>query len=402
MFQNKNANLVLSIIVALVMWGYVLIDVNPTVEQRFENIPVKVQNQETLIQRGLALNHENYSITVVVSGKRSDIVKLSSEKIVAIMDVFGYALGTNYIPVKIEVPDNLSLASIANPKLEVIIEEYVVSNRTVEISYIGEIPSNKEPANLNISPRQVEVRGPKSKVESVQKLLVEVPLDEWTASGTSTVNIQPLDANGVMVTDISLSAATVTVTGNLLSVKTVPLEMIIEGAISEEYQVEALDIPSRITLVGTEERLAEINSITSSVVDISGITTTTIIPVPMALPDGVALSANSPAPQITIKIRGVDTRAMDIPTSEILFENLSQEYSAYVNTSSLKITMTGEQGVLAAVEPTTDFRLSVDLAGLTPGVYTLPVVVKYDMVLTSLTMSPIEVQVTINALNDPF
>jgi YbbR domain-containing protein len=402
MFQNKNANLVLSIIIALVMWGYVLIDVNPTVEQRFENIPIKIQNQETLIQRGLALNHENYTITVVVSGKRSDIVKLSQDHIVAIMDVYGYALGTNYIPVKIEVPDDLSLSSNANPKLEVVIEEYVVSNRAVEVHYVGELPANTEPANLNISPRQVEVRGPKSKVESVARLFAEVPLEEWTATGSSTVNIQPLDDNGVIVTDITLSASTITVTGNLLSLKTVPLEIVTEGIIPEEYKVESMDIPTKITLVGPEETLKEIESITSLVVDISGITTTTVIPVPLTLPQGVSISANAPVPQISIKISGMDTKTVDISTSEILFENLSQEYSAYVNTSSLRITMTGDQKVLESVEDPTDFRLSVDLAGLTPGVYTLPVMVKYDMVLNSFTISPIEVQVTINALNEAF
>jgi hypothetical protein len=64
--------------------------------------------------------------------------------------------------------------------------------------------------------------------------------------------------------------------------------------------------------------------------------------------------------------------------------------------------MAGDPKVLEAVEAATDFRLSVDLAGLTPGVYTLPVVVKYDMVLTSFIVSPIEVQVTINALNEAF
>lgn len=402
MFQNKNANLVLSIIIALVMWGYVLIDVNPTVEQRFENIPVKIQNQETLVQRGLALNHENYSLSVVVSGKRSDIVKLSPEDVVAIMDVYGYALGTNYIPVKIEVPDELSLSGNANPKLEVIIEEYVVSNRSVEVRYVGEIPPNTEPANLNISPRQVEVRGPKSKVESVARLLAEVPLEEWTVTGVSTVNIQPLDGNGVMVTDIGLSASTITVTGDLLSLKTVPLEIITEGTISEEYNVESIELPTKITLVGPEEKLKEIESITSAIVDISGFTTTTVVPVPLTLPEGVSISANAPTPQISIKISGVDTETVEISTSEIMFENLSPEYSAYVNTSRLKITMAGDPKILGAVEAATDFRLSVDLAGLTPGVYTLPVVVKYDMVLTSFTVSPIEVQVTINALNEAF
>ena len=86
---------------------------------------------------------------------------------------------------------------------------------------------------------------------------------------------------------------------------------------------------------------------------------------------------------------------------EIVHNPKSQEVRSgdFINIGKIN---TGDPKVLEAVEAATDFRLSVDLAGLTPGVYTLPVVVKYDMVLTSFIVSPIEVQVTINALNEAF
>lgn len=402
MFQNKNANLILSIVIAIVLWGFVLINVNPTVEQPFNNIPVKIQNQETLLQRGLALTSEEYFISVVIKGKRSDILKLRDEDIVPIMDVYGYALGTNYIPVKIEIPDALSLGTVSDPKLEVIIEEYVVSNRTVEVVFVGDLANGKEPGNLAISPKQVELRGAKSRVEAVNQLLAEISLEDLDSQGKATGKIQPLDKNGAIVEGLSLSATTLSVSGTLYSMKTVPLFVPIQGEIPKGYELETLTAPPQVTIVGNDDVLLGITGITARAIDISSINVTTVLPIDLNLPKNVFLSDRLAAPTIIVKIKGYDTKTVEAANSEIIFTGLDPRFSAYVNTAKIKITMTGEQSVLNAIKDSSIFELSLNLEGFNEGTFIVPLSVKYSKSLTNLVVVPPEVQVTINAPNEGF
>lgn len=402
MFQNKNANLILSIIIAIILWGYVLIDVNPTVEQSFTNIPVKIQNQETLVQRGLALTNEDYFVSVVIKGKRSDIVKLGESDIVPVMDVYGYALGTNYVPVKIEIPDGLSLANVSDPKLEVIIEEYVVSNRSVEIRFVGELANGKEPGNIVISPKQVEVRGAKSRVESVVQLLAEVRIQDLGTKGETSGEIQPLDKNGSIVSGITLSSTTLSVTGNLLSAKTVPLFVPILGEIPKGYELESLTVSPQVTIVGEDEVLLSITGITAAAIDISSINSTTVLPVELNLPRSVFLSESVAIPTVTIKIKGFDTKTVEALNSQITFIGLDPKLSAYVNTAKISIIMTGENRVLSAIKDSSAFELYLNLQGFNEGTFIVPLGIKHNKSLTNVVVSPSEVQVTINSPNEGF
>lgn len=402
MFQNKNANRILSLIIAIILWGYVIVDINPTVEQRFENVPVKIQNQETLLQRGLALADSEYTTTVVISGKRSDIAKISAEDISASMDVYGYALGTNYIPVKIDLPDDLAVASNMSSKLEVIIEEYVSSNREIEVLFTGDLEEGVEPGDVNINPQQIEVRGARSRVESVKRLVAEVPVASIANSGTASVAIQPLDEAGNYVDSIELSATTATVSASLLNGKKVRVSLAVEGEISEDYEVESIEIPQEAYITGDIKELEKIDVLTATAIDISGVKSTTAIPLEFSLPEGIKLSGNYPAPELVITIKGNSTSSVNVQTSEIIFDGLGAELSAYVNTSTVEIIMTGDKEVLDQVKVPGDFRLSVDLSGLTAGTYTVPIMAKYNLALKEVTISPIEVQVTINAINEAF
>ena len=217
MFQNKKANLILSLFITLALWGYVLLSVNPTVDQTFDGIPVKIQNQETLLQRGLTLSQDEYYVSVTVTGKRSDILKLTSEKIVAMMDVYGYALGTNYIPVKIELPPDIEVKSGSASKIEVVVEEYAVSNRPVEVSITGDIAPDEEVYIFSVNPLQVEVRGPKSKVASVKKLTAGIDLESMKDKESFTLNIVPVDSDDEIVKEVRLSSTNVNVEASLLS-----------------------------------------------------------------------------------------------------------------------------------------------------------------------------------------
>ena len=402
MFQNKNANLILSLVITIFLWGYVLVDVNPSQDKAINNIPVKIQNQETLLQRGLALNNEDYLVNISVTGKRSDLLKMDIEKITAVMDVYGYAMGINYVPVKIELPDGINLTGGRIPKLEVLIEEYAVKTKSVEISYLGDIPPDQEPSNITVNPNLVEIKGAKSKVESVAKVLAQVPLEEWAVKGESIISLICLDQESQEVKGVKLSSNTATVSGGLLYVKTVPLEVPIQGEISSDYDLESFQVPTKVILTGEKEALEAVKGVTASTVDLSVVKGTMNIPVEIELPPGVYLSAKADPLQVIIKLKGEDSKSFDIPSSRIIFQNLGQGYSAYINTEGIQMTLIGDREILDSVRLSDDFTVYLELEGLIPGTYSVPVKVRHNLLLSSLELEPAELQVTITAPTEAF
>ena len=72
----------LSALIAIGLWLYVVTVVNPEWEETFSNIPVVLENEEILHERGLMLvSEEDPKVTLRLFGNRADMIKLNSSNI---------------------------------------------------------------------------------------------------------------------------------------------------------------------------------------------------------------------------------------------------------------------------------------------------------------------------------
>ena len=62
MLRNKNIVRILSLLIAVVLWAYVMGEINPETTIKFKNINVEILNQESLEDRGLALIEDRKSV----------------------------------------------------------------------------------------------------------------------------------------------------------------------------------------------------------------------------------------------------------------------------------------------------------------------------------------------------
>ena len=69
----------LALVVSFGLWLYVITVENPNSETTFYNIPVVLDNESVLTDRGLmVLNSKNPTVTLKLSGNRSHLNKLNS------------------------------------------------------------------------------------------------------------------------------------------------------------------------------------------------------------------------------------------------------------------------------------------------------------------------------------
>ena len=295
MLKNNTILKILSLLIAIFLWFYVMGEINPTTSQTFENIPVELLNVDTLDQRDLAIQGgANFSVDVVVEGKRADLNSLDKEKIKATADVFGYEEGENYVPVSVQLPDNVSLGQIKTPKIKVILEELVSVYKQISVKFTGKTPSGTEPGNVSVSPTEIEVKGAKSVVNSVKAVQAEVKASEITDDEQSFSAVPvAVDGNHEPVYDVSLSAESVEVQATLFYTKTVPMKVEIKGAVPSSYEMTDLSVPDEISIRGPKSAVEDITSVTADPVNISKVKASTTLKIHPNLPQGVELADES-------------------------------------------------------------------------------------------------------------
>lgn len=53
MFQSKTAMKVLSLLMATILWGYVIWETNPAISPTINNVPVQILNAESIEEEGV-------------------------------------------------------------------------------------------------------------------------------------------------------------------------------------------------------------------------------------------------------------------------------------------------------------------------------------------------------------
>jgi hypothetical protein len=86
--KSKLVTALISALIALAVWVYVVTVVSPNSDKHFYNVPVVAQGEALLTERGLMITHTDVTTTDLhLEGSRIDLNKLSSSNITATMDV---------------------------------------------------------------------------------------------------------------------------------------------------------------------------------------------------------------------------------------------------------------------------------------------------------------------------
>lgn len=398
MLKNNMPLKLLSFFIAVFLWFYVIGEVNPTVTQTVENVPVELLNVNTLEQRELAVQGgDNFSVDIVIEGRRGDLNRLDKDEIKASADIFGYEKGNNYVPVQVEVPENISLKKIKTPKIEITLEELVSVYKGISIKFKGKTKHGTEPGQVDISPAEVEIKGAKTEVDSVEAVQAEINASEITDDlRTFTAEPVAINRNSDPVYNVGLSAESVEVEMILYHTKTVPLKVDIQGKVPKEYELEDISVPDEITIKGTKAALEKISSVTAEPVDLGKVTASTTIELNPKLPEGVEIASGSQNRGVDVRIRGVSAKTLKLSTGNCIFNHLGKNLNANVNTGEISITFTGNEQLIEAAEAG-DFTLSVDLKGLKEGMHAVEAKVTSNKKFNSIKIKPKTLEVTIKA-----
>lgn len=226
MLRNNMVLKIISLLIAIFLWVYVMGEVDPTATQTIRDIPVSLLNEDWLEDNELAIKgSRDFTVDIIVEGSRAELNRMDRSEITAEADLFGYAKGRNRVPVQVEVPSDLTLREITTPNINVTLEDLISKEEKITVTFSGETASGSEPGGIVSSPAEIEVRGGRSAVSSVEAVEARIRAAELSDElQTFTVTPIAVDKDGAQVSNVILSAETVEVQGMLYYTKTLKIQ----------------------------------------------------------------------------------------------------------------------------------------------------------------------------------
>ena len=393
--KSSTTNKILALIIAVLLWAYVMAVEKPLMTQVFEDIPIQIENEAVLLSSDLAIAETSELTTsVVLEGQRSDLKKLTAEDISASINVVGYGQGRNLVQVNVTVPDKVSVEEIKTPQVQVTIEQLIARNKPVKVNVMN-LGAGTEEGAVEVVPQEIEVSGAKSKVNSVSSVQVTLDASQLAEKGTTVqLGATAVDSEGMPVENVSLSIDEVEVTAKLFRTKEVDLEVNVSGQPGNGMELASSLIPEKITIKGTKSALKDISSIQAKPVDISGITDNTAVMLEPILPEGVEVARSSSDLSATFNLRDIMRKEFTYSSNEIIIESLSSDYTLSIETSTIRVMVSGPQNIMDTLTKS-DLVPVLHADGVDISTASLPVSISYDKRLNSVSVQPSSVNVVV-------
>lgn len=371
MLENKNIRIIISVVVAICLWGYVIGETNPTAEKTLRDIPVKLINHDVLTESGLAVLSTSVEyVTVTISGNRADVNNVTPNDILAVVDLSEAGMGENQLKIDVRVPERVEIEDKSANKTTVVVEKSKSVLMGIQPKYEGAFAEDAEPITIDMSSKTVRVSGAESQVDKVQFVKAVVAGDTKISHKLKTVTgvLVAEDRHHQPVKNVNLSLSSVNISVQLAKTKTVTLDVpIIDNSRSDVEKV--LSRPKTVVIKGKAGDVERIETITTEPVDLTDIisdTTLNLIPI---LPDGIQLSAKSEGSMLlSVSVPEIKSKSFGFSAGDIEIKGLADGFAVDISDESVEVTVSGAVSAIEQIEAE-DFTLSVDLTGMKDGIH---------------------------------
>ena len=304
MQRNKIRDIVISVIIAIAIWVYAILNTNPVTTTVIRNVTVAVSGVEALTERGLSIVGETkYTVDLDVSGTRKDIGVLTAADFSVSTNVASLNLGAEELAVSVVAPRGITVNEVIKESIPVKVENYVTEPKLVKLVF-GETPDDLEQTVFAYT-NEINVCGARSDVAAVS--FIQANLDSSLLSKdiarTIYLDAVPMTHEGLPASAVELVSDKVEVNAVLYPLKQVYLKTDVVGMpFYGAESVESMDASAAITIKGSSDLLAGISSIATETIDITGLKNTTMYKLVPVYPEGILPSRSNQDFSITIKI----------------------------------------------------------------------------------------------------
>lgn len=371
-FARNTMPKVISILFAMVMWLYVMGEVNPQSSIEFSDIKVQLLNTENLKQTGLVImGQKDFDVNVKISGRRNDIYKITSQDIIARADLRGYQEGENSIPVEVSIPPKAEIVDITPKQIKIKFDKIVKRQKTIVVRPIGTTAEGFEPSEAMAVPSEAIVEGPETLVNSVTMVVADVNVKGKKKDIIDRLPLKPMNIKGKEVSGVEVKNKYVEVTQPILRIKEVPISIQYKGTPKTEFKItDRAPTKNTVLIKGREEIINNITQIYTQPVRLDEFDQSKKIKLNLITPEGVTTPYVDKELSVFVTIEKIKSKEFIFNRAEIGIENLDDQYVVDMNRfpEKVKVKVNVIESLFKNINKE-DVKVYVDAKGLEEGLY---------------------------------
>lgn len=373
--KSKFLTILLSVAIAFGLWLYVITVEQPESQKTYYDIPVVLQNESILAERGLMIISERPTVTLQLSGTRTNLNQLNESNINVIANMNSIVTaGTHELTYTVSYPGSVPPGAIAqqhsDPDMITLkVEKKITKPVQVVPIYSGSIPegliADKENAILDYT--TIEVSGPESVMNQITQATIAVDLqgrtqtfaEEYTYTLCNDAG-EPVDSQWV-----TTNVAAVNLTLTIQQVKEVELRVnVIAGGGATEQTSSIKISPETILISGSEALLENLDAIELGTIDLGTIESDQTITLPITLPSGITNETGITEATAEVKFPNLKTLSINVDNIQLI--NVPEGLEATLDTQILTIKLRGSASHIEGIT-SEDITVTVDLSGAQEG-----------------------------------
>lgn len=289
LFQRNLPAKIFALLVAIVLWFFVMNDQNPSIDGSF-TVPLNVVNAP----EGYKISRSDDTIKIKVRGPRSLFVSAAASEFKAYVSLDGVEEGRNSIKVQTVLPQGFELVEASPDVVTVTVEKIVQRLVKVDLIVTGASAQGTTVAKVEQNVSSVTVEGPKSSVDEVARVIGYVGLSGNKEDFNISVPLTAVNSDGREVEDVRVTPKSAEASVQLargLSKKVVEIKPVFSGELPAGYVLDRVRIdPSKIEIAGASTILDSLTAIDTEKIPLATETKSFHKEVQLELPEGVTVT----------------------------------------------------------------------------------------------------------------
>lgn len=390
MKRNKLYSMLLSLVIAFALWLYVSNNVSIEDNNTFSNIPVVLESETVLGERNLMVTSiSTTSVSLNLSGARSDLNKLDSSKLTAKVDLSQITEPGEHIALgyTISFPGDVSPSAFTQSDkkpgaIYVDVDYRRVSEIPVLIKWTGNRSEDYiyDTENAVLDNNTVTITGPASVVDTIDHARVEFDLTEQVESISQNCRFTLCDAEGnpVDAEHVTTNVEEVRLEMQIQKIRELQLTAdIVYGGGANEQNTTVEITPATIRVSGGEAVLNELgDTLTITSINLADLDkNVNEQKYTLTLPEGVTNQTGVNEVTVSIRFTGLKTKELTIERFEAL--NVPEGLNVEIINANLTVKLRGPEAEIAALTEE-NVRAVVDFTNAEVGTATYKVKIVCD------------------------
>lgn len=368
--SGKRFNIIVSILITVLLWFYVVNVENPIGDTTFSNVPVVIQGEDLLKEKGLIVTDiSRETMNLKANGKRKTFLKVYRSNVTIGVDVSDidqigeHKLSGKVAPDSLRTDASISISEKDNLFVTVTVKKLATKEVPVVGQFIGAVANGFEAENIQVNPSKLEVSGPEDVIAKISHAVVLMQGENLKESINQDAPFVLMDEHNNVIQEKSLVYHIKTVAAFLPVVRVFDIPLKVElknggGATAEDAAISIT--PSFVKLSGSEDKLRSLSELSLGEIDLAEVFQNKSHTFSIPLPDGAENRTGVTEATVIVTIEHLPMKS--IAANQIAIINAPEGREVSLVNNSLQVWVRGKQAQLDLATGD-NIRVVVDLQG---------------------------------------